>query len=391
MKPMPRRNERQLIMGEAVTEEPPIERDNESSCSDEAPCGFTSAHGDALEDAFDTCLRHVSSYLKSPIVKSLLSLALWVVTFMIGLSLLLHEDDSMDWIDMMYLMCQIITTVGYGDLPPPRSTACLVFYTLYITSAVMLVAQIVGSFVAKAVEPDKNGEKDKKKKEKDKEGFVSGSFGAFLKDFGVWLGFVITFAIFFMYWPGEEKLLVEAFYMAVVTLTTVGFGDFVPNTQGGKLFASGWMLFGSIAFTMMIGKFGVWTYFLFNKMSVEKLDNKALARIHDCERFQGVAAARAASIDNLLQACSVAKSKDVSKAYSEKISRNDFLVFMLVDMGLVDVDMIDTLSSHFDTLDATGEGFIDRDDLQQAMKEDLEKQLQEEIGQLRPLSGKIVT
>jgi hypothetical protein len=37
---------------------------------------------------------------------------------------------------------------------------------------------------------------------------------------------------------------VDALYFSVVALATVGFGDLVPTTDGGKLFTVGYILFG---------------------------------------------------------------------------------------------------------------------------------------------------
>ena len=36
-------------------------------------------------------------------------------------------------------------------------------------------------------------------------------------------------------------------YMSVVTMTTVGFGDFSPQTQGGRIFSMFWIFVGVLA------------------------------------------------------------------------------------------------------------------------------------------------
>lgn len=36
----------------------------------------------------------------------------------------------------------------------------------------------------------------------------------------------------------------DAFYMSSITLTTVGYGDFAPQTNAGKIFTSIYVLFG---------------------------------------------------------------------------------------------------------------------------------------------------
>ena len=42
----------------------------------------------------------------------------------------------------------------------------------------------------------------------------------------------------------EGLRLVDAFYFSVVTLTTVGYGDFAPRTDAGKLFTALYTLVG---------------------------------------------------------------------------------------------------------------------------------------------------
>jgi voltage-gated potassium channel len=42
----------------------------------------------------------------------------------------------------------------------------------------------------------------------------------------------------------EGLRVVDAFYFSVVTLTTIGYGDFAPQTDAGKLFTAGYALVG---------------------------------------------------------------------------------------------------------------------------------------------------
>jgi hypothetical protein len=42
----------------------------------------------------------------------------------------------------------------------------------------------------------------------------------------------------------EGLRFVDAFYFSVITLTTVGYGDFAPQTDVGKLFTAVYVLFG---------------------------------------------------------------------------------------------------------------------------------------------------
>jgi voltage-gated potassium channel len=42
----------------------------------------------------------------------------------------------------------------------------------------------------------------------------------------------------------EDLRLVDAFYFSVTTLCTVGYGDFTPDSDGGKIFTAFYMLIG---------------------------------------------------------------------------------------------------------------------------------------------------
>merc|ERR1711971_1111540 len=43
---------------------------------------------------------------------------------------------------------------------------------------------------------------------------------------------------------GYVKTFLEAFYMSVITVTTVGFGDFTPVTKLGRVIGALWMIMG---------------------------------------------------------------------------------------------------------------------------------------------------
>jgi hypothetical protein len=48
----------------------------------------------------------------------------------------------------------------------------------------------------------------------------------------------------FFYAQVENLSTVDAFYMSVITLSTVGYGDLVPQTNEGKIFTSFYILIG---------------------------------------------------------------------------------------------------------------------------------------------------
>ena len=53
---------------------------------------------------------------------------------------------------------------------------------------------------------------------------------------------VLTGTIF--YWRFEDWTIIQALYFSVVTLTTVGYGDFTPTTDGTQIFTIIYILTG---------------------------------------------------------------------------------------------------------------------------------------------------
>jgi voltage-gated potassium channel Kch len=58
-----------------------------------------------------------------------------------------------------------------------------------------------------------------------------------------WVAILLAVGSVF-YYLVEGWALIDAFYFSVVTLTTVGYGDFTPDTTAGKLFTVVYTLFG---------------------------------------------------------------------------------------------------------------------------------------------------
>lgn len=53
---------------------------------------------------------------------------------------------------------------------------------------------------------------------------------------------VATASVF--YWYVEGWSFLDATYFSVVTIATIGYGDFVPHTALGKIFTIGYVFFG---------------------------------------------------------------------------------------------------------------------------------------------------
>jgi hypothetical protein len=137
--------------------------------------------------------------------------------------------------------------------------------------------------------------------------------------------------VFFSKYPGEEKTIWQAFYMSCVTLTTVGFGQFTAQTQGGKFFSALWMFVGVGATAHMVLCFGNTFLLRHREIQVGQLQNELLAEMD-------------ADGDNSVDKC-------------------EFLRFELIRTGLCEKEDIDAIISRFNKLDVDRSGTIDIEDL----------------------------
>jgi len=268
-------------------------------------------------------------------------------------------------IEAFYWMAQILTTVGYGDLQMPVTVTGHAFVTCYLIASGLLVATFISKVVMGAmafeqalIEDTMLQAVDDMAKSATLPGTVLGASRFqlsheakdFLSAFAQWMGCVFVWAAFFVYYPGEEKDWMEAIYMGVVTLTTVGFGDVTPQTSGGKLFASFGMLVGVERFAHCVAETSAW---LLQVVTVKKLDENTLQLIMSDPRVNKAIQERQKFIE----------SRPAVERFGTTIARNDFALYLLLDMGLVDEDVVDKVYSQFDALDKSGDGFLDFDDL----------------------------
>mmetsp|Transcript_14930 Transcript_14930/g.32236 ORF Transcript_14930/g.32236 Transcript_14930/m.32236 type:complete len:413 (-) Transcript_14930:61-1299(-) len=162
-------------------------------------------------------------------------------------------------VEAVYLMSQILTTVGYGDITPafPRGQVwvginVIVALCLY-GSMVMEVVGMVQDRIREATKKTNEASEHRVKNwvpKVDNTGFVQTV---------VFFSSMVTIGVlFWRLYPGEGKTWFQAVYMSIITLSTVGFGAFTATTEGGKIFAAYWMLFGVASLASLIGGFVDW-------------------------------------------------------------------------------------------------------------------------------------
>lgn len=63
---------------------------------------------------------------------------------------------------------------------------------------------------------------------------------------------VLGIGVLFYHYSAENLSWVDSLYFCVITLTTIGYGDITPQTDGGKLFTSAYAVIGIGIFAAVI-------------------------------------------------------------------------------------------------------------------------------------------
>jgi len=141
------------------------------------------------------------------------------------------------------------------------------------------------------------------------------------------------------HWPWYDSI-----YYAIITLTTVGYGDIAPSTQKGRLFAiffiplsiahGGQLLFGTAISSLL-----------------QKRREKYYTSLYTADTF---------NMGNL---------HEMDSNHNNLVNVQEFVEFMLVKMELVDKRLLRDLHDQFKALDVTKSGYLSKRDLQVMAKQ----------------------
>jgi len=266
----------------------------------------------------------------------------------------------------VYVAVQIMTTIGYGDVTF-TSHQMHWFSCLFILFGLVFAASAVNDICQAFL--DWNDEQIRKKLRRAEAKFSTASKGeseaqeieGISKRYGHWnrlgvafaifLFFLVTWAAFFVWQEGcscsygktavagcvageqcratggQTKSWGKAFYMAVVTMTTVGFGDITPESQGGRWFAVFWMLFGVLSAGSFVGA-------ITTALSTE------------------------ASFRRSRKNLSVELFKKLDTDGNGVLTKGEFLRYMLIKQDLVKEESLDAIDAAFQAMDANGDGSL---------------------------------
>jgi potassium channel subfamily K, other eukaryote len=202
------------------------------------------------------------------IVQCILALLLYMVLGIFGFKVV---EPEWTYIDTFYFSVITMATIGYGDLKPSsvQSKIFSVAYGLigiaYIGAAMgILGGALMESVSAKMattpkvgagdVDPEEHTEKVLEETERGKDPCCSQQFLARSRTVGTWtlvmMVNIVGGGVFLAWLEGQD--IGDMIYLGFVTLTTIGYGDFYPVSQGGRLFTAFWAMIGTVIVANML-------------------------------------------------------------------------------------------------------------------------------------------
>lgn len=258
--------------------------------------------------------------------------------------------QGLHFITAAYVVVQILTTIGYGDIPV--SSEMHWFMTFYVILGLCVAANAVNDVFSALLE--KSQEKLRlrmleleevvrsKGRKENKIDQSHHELNELLAALCIVLVFVLGGALFYMLFESctcsygvsqvancvedtcettdgsYQKDFAKSIYMSVITLITVGFGDFTPRSQGGRVFGLFWMIAGVLAFANFVTAFGAWIDAAFKKDNSSSFGKEIF--------------------DN------------IDKDGNGFLTRSEFMSWLLIKEGLVTSDQVDHCYSLFDTI-----------------------------------------
>ncbi|KHN25874.1 Putative calcium-activated outward-rectifying potassium channel 6 [Glycine soja] len=246
-------------------------------------------------------------------------------------------------VDALYFCIVTMCTIGYGDITP-NSTATKLFSILFVLVGFGFIDILLSGMVSYVLDLQENhmltavkgrrGEKDGKSYIIDvKKGRmrirlkVALALGVVVICIGVGVG-VMHFV---------EKLgWLDSFYLSVMSVTTVGYGDHAFKTMHGRIFAAIWLLVSTLAVAR--------AFLYLAEARVDKRHRRMAKWI--LGQDMTVSEFLAADIDN-----------------NGFVSKSEYVIYKLKEMGKVSEKDIMQVSEKFDRLDAGNCGKITLADL----------------------------
>lgn len=310
------------------------------------------------EDDMPFSLWHFLTYKNQTSVVSIILLLTYLATgivFYVG-----FEGWAVG--DTLYFAVVVMTTVGYGDFLPETDHAKLFtcFYAMFglviAACAVSNISDAITAWAASKLRAKRKEcmfEQNMKKKQRRRR--------ALLEDIGYFVSLLLIGMNFFVNakdWEGdgaEGNIWVNSLYLSVITLTTIGFGDFAATSDLEKGFTVLYMVVGIPVCATCLQAL---TSVVFGK-------HKDTIKLH---LIRG-----GASPDNFHRMLKFREhlNREIGCTYNTAencIDRFQFLACVLIQNGLLEMEHIKRAMHSFEHMDAERDGVITIQDVEKTFR-----------------------
>jgi len=273
------------------------------------------------------------------------------VVIYLGVAVFAYSYFFEQWgvIDSIYFAVVTFTTIGYGDLSPSSDASRLftVFFALYGIGILGAFLSILGNAFMEASHRAMADTEARAKKrvlamfsssgdsedEPESKTFCQHLCLTTALELPL-IALLLTLTILLGIPVGRS--IISSIYFAVITATTIGFGDFHPETTWLRGIYIFYLPFSVSVFGQVLSKIAGVYMTLKEREAEERYLNRSLA-------LKDLAA------------------MDVND--DGKVSWGEFLSFIMVAMDKVDQEEVDEIRTLFLSLDVDGSGFLEKSDL----------------------------
>lgn len=277
-------------------------------------------------------------------------------------SLVFIHLEGWDWKECIYFAVVVVTTVGYGDYLPSSDSSKMftIFFALFALTIVGFsfdsIAKSVHRRTIKAIKAN-----EEKLGIFNKEEALRQRRKRFVLCFGVYILVLVVGTLVFatsIDWPeGSGDKYINGLYLTVITVTTIGFGDHSPaGTHALKVFGCLLMLIG---IPVSVAALGFLTQIIFGAAH-EEISLKVLEGRMTSRKFQG--------LDEFVKDLRAEGLGNYRKQGDGQISRFEYLCFILVENGVVELKNIQKVMSNFEKVNKTHTGFLTHCDVQHSQE-----------------------
>jgi len=154
---------------------------------------------------------------------------------------------------------------------------------------------------------------------------------------------------------GIAKTWISSFYMSVITVTTVGFGDLTPKSRLGRACAIPWMLLGVVATAFFLQSVS-------NYIGGVHKEKEAESHLRRTAESLDTRQASIESLEEINQG--LFNAFDVAKA--GRLTKAEYTRYVLVQRGYLPIEVLKQIDDQFDRIDVAGRGSISLDMIQEA-------------------------